>query len=177
MGTFRVYGTSPGVTLLAQQAVRYLNLAPPQIRLNPGLSAPQVAYVPTWLWIDPAEFTVRSATASLVGLSVTAVATPTRVVWSTGDGAVVDCGAGTAWTAGSDASAASPDCGHTYTTASRGSPSGTFTLRATITWQVTWSGGGASGVEPALTSTSTVQVRVVEAAAVNIGGSVRGGRL
>lgn len=167
MTTFRAYSTNPGVTLLAQQAVKYLNLPAPQIRLNPGLPAPQVVFVPTWLWIEPAAYTVRSATASLAGLSVTAVATPTKVVWSTGDGAGIDCGAGTAWTPGTDPAAASPDCGHIYTTASRGSPSGTYMLRASITWRVTWAGGGTSGVEPALTSTSSVQVRVLESAAVN----------
>jgi hypothetical protein len=167
--TYRVYDVNPGVTLLAQEAIRHLNLPAPQIQLSPSLPAPQVVYVPTWLWIEPGAYTARSATASLAGLSVTAVGTPTKVTWSTGDGASVTCARGTAWTAGTDPAAASPDCGHTYTQASRGEPGGDYTVRATITWRVTWSGGGASGVEPALTSTSSVQVRVLESAAVNTG--------
>ncbi len=170
MTTYRVYATNPGITLLAQQAVKHLNLPAPEIRLNPGLPAPQVVYVPTWLWINPVSYTARSATASLAGLSVTAVGTPTSVTWTTGDGGRVNCGAGTAWTPGTDPAAASPDCGHTYTRASRDASGGKYTVRATITWRVTWSGGGASGVEPALTSTSSVQVGVLESAAVNTGG-------
>jgi len=90
----RAYGTDPGITLLAREAVRHLNLPKPQIRLNPDSApkdpnvrpVPQVVFVPTWLWIDSAVWAPRSATASLAGLSVTAVGTPTRVTWSTGDG-------------------------------------------------------------------------------------------
>jgi hypothetical protein len=165
--TFRVYATDPGLLLLAQEAIKYLNLPAPQIHVNPAAAAPQVVYVPTWLWIDPGAFASKSATASVAGLSVTATATPTKVTWSTGDGARVTCGKGTPWVEGTNPLLASPDCGHTYTTASRSSAGGKYPLRATITWQVTWRGGGATGTEPALTSTSSVQVQVVESVAVN----------
>jgi hypothetical protein len=171
----RGYGTDPGITLLAQEAIRHLNLPGPQIRLNPDSSpkdpnlppAPQVVFVPTWLWIDSAVCAPRSATASLAGVSVTAVGTPTKVTWSTGDGDTVTCGKGTAWTPGANPKAASPDCGHVYSDPSRTVSGGKYTVTATITWQVTWSGGGATGTEPALTSTASVQVAVVESAAVN----------
>lgn len=163
----RAYATDPGVTLLAQQAVRHLQLPAPQIRLNPGPPAPQVVYVPTWLWIDSSVWAPRSATASLAGLSVTATGTPTRVTWSTGDGGTKVCGRGTPWRAGTDPTKPSPDCGHTYTTPSREASGGRYTLTATITWQVSWSGGGTSGTEPALTSTASVPVPVIESAAVN----------
>jgi hypothetical protein len=152
---FRVFGADPGVELLAQEAIRHLNLPPPRIRLNPPPPAPQVVFVPTWLWIDSSVWVPRSATASLAGLSVTAVGTPTKVTWSTGDGGTTTtCGKGTAWKAGTDPKAASPDCGHVYSDPSRAASGGKYTVTATITWQVTWSGGGASGTEPALTSTA-----------------------
>ena len=167
MTTFRAYSTNPGVTLLAQAAIRSLGMPAPTILVNPPPPAPQVVYVPTWLRIDPAAFTTRTATASLNGLSVTAMATPTNVIWTTGDGGRVTCGSGTAWTPGTNPSASSPDCGHTYTTPSRLTPGGTYPLTATITWQVTWSGGGSSGTEPALTSAATAAVRVVEAGSIN----------
>ena len=48
-------------------------------------------------------------------------------------------------------------------------PGGVFALTATVTWQVTWAGGGATGTEPALTSTATVTIRVVESAALTTG--------
>ncbi|SRR6266536_1032306 len=59
------------------------------------------------------------------------------------------------------------DCGHVNSDLSRTVSGGRYTVTATITWQVTWSGGGATGTEPALTSTASVQVAVVESAAVN----------
>ncbi len=171
----RAYDTAPGITLLAQEAVRHLKLPAPQIRLNPDSSpkdptappVPQVVFVPTWLWIDSAVWAPRSATASLAGLSVTAVGTPTKVAWSTGDRHTTTCGQGTAWTPSADPKAASPDCGHVYSTPSRTADGGKYTVTATITWRVTWSGGGVTGTEPALTSTASVQVAVVEASAVN----------
>ncbi len=163
----RAYGTEPGIALLAQEAIRHLNLPAPQIRLNPPPPAPQVVFVPTWLWIDSAVWAPRSATASLAGLSVTAVGTPTTVTWSTGDGGKAVCGQGTAWTQGTDPKSASPDCGHLYSDPSRNAGGGAYPVTATITWQVTWSGGGATGTEPALTSTASVQVQVVESSAVN----------
>lgn len=165
---YRVYGPNPGVDLLAQEAVKRLTLPAPQIHANPDAGASQVVFVPTWLWVDPGTFTSRSATASLGGLSVTAVAKPTKVTWTTGDGVTVTCrGGGTPWSPGNDPAAASPDCGHTYSTPSRTESDGKFTLRATITWEISWSGGGQTGVEPALTSTSSVQVRVAESSVVN----------
>jgi len=166
---YRVFGTDPGVRLLAQQAVRQLNLPRPRIRLNPdsaptvatALPVPQVVNFATWLWIDPLGWTTRSATASLAGLSVTAVGTPIRVTWSTGDGHTDTCGPGTPWRPGMDPTATSPDCGHIYTQPGR------YPLTATITWEVTWAGGGVSGTEPTLTSTASVAIQVIEAAAVN----------
>ncbi|MDG4795441.1 hypothetical protein [Micromonospora sp. WMMD1082] len=161
---YAVFGADLGVELLAQEAVRHLRLPAPQIRLSPDAGAPQVVYVPTWMWVDEAVWSPRSATASLSGLSVTAVGTPLTVAWSTGDGRSLQCGKGTPWTASRDPASASPDCGHTYTTPSR---AGTYTVTATITWRVTWSGGGVAGTEPDVTSTASVPVQVVEASAVN----------
>ncbi|ROO52719.1 hypothetical protein EDC02_7660 [Micromonospora sp. Llam0] len=163
---FSVFGPNIGIELLAAEAVKRLTLPAPQIGVNPDAGA-QMVFVPTWLWVEPATFTSRSATASLGGLSVTAVATPARVTWTTGDGTSVMCGRGTPWTPGGDPAAESPDCGHTYTTTSHSQAGGIFTVRATVTWDISWSGGGQTGTEPALTSTSIVQVRVAESSVVN----------
>lgn len=167
-------GPAPQLESLAQQAVRYLRLPALTIRLNPAPPAPQIVYVPTWLWIDPASWGARSATASAGGLSVTATATPISVVWSTGDGEAVTCaGPGTAWRPGMDSAAASPTCGHTYAAASG---SGSFTLRATVTWQISWVGGGDTGTEPPLTTTGSARIRVVEAGGLNNGSVTDGSR-
>jgi len=166
---FYAMTVNPGVTLLAQRAVEMLELPAPRIELNPSGSAPQVAFVPTWLWIDPVVWGSRSAMASAGGLSVTATGVPVQVVWSTGDGQTVVCGPGTPWVSGTDPAAGSPDCGHTYTSASRSAPGGRLAVTASITWRVSWVGGGTSGTEPALTSTASVPVLVVESSALTTG--------
>lgn len=161
------FRNAPVLGSLLTQAMSELHLPRPTIRANPDPGVSQVVFVPTWLWVDSAVWHSYSATVTIPGMSLTAVGQPVSVVWQTGDGASVTCGQGTAWVAGTDPSAGSPDCGHTYTSSSTAQPSGGFTLRATITWKVTWSGGGAAGVEPALTSTNSVLVRVVESSVVN----------
>jgi len=155
----------PFLRALLQKAMDELHLPQPVIRTNPATSAPQVVFVPTWLWVDAAVWHDYTATAAVPGLSLSVTAAPVSVTWQTGDGASVTCGPGTVWEPGTDPAAASADCGHTYTTSSR--QTGTFTLTASITWRVTWAGGGASGTEPAMTSTSSVQVRVVESSVLN----------
>jgi hypothetical protein len=165
---FRLFGgQGPNLDQLADEAVRKLRPPSPMIKVNPELPTAQVVYVPTWLWVDDSSWGARSATATAGGLSVSATAKPVKVQWSTGDGASVTCrGRGTPWTVGTDPAKASPTCGHTYTTASAG---GVYTVRATVTWEITWAGGGQTGTRPALTTTAAVDVRVVQTGTVNTG--------
>jgi hypothetical protein len=154
--------------VLAQEAVSRLDLPTPAIRLSPALPAPQIVFLPMWVWLDADSWDSRSATASVPGLSVTATATAQKLVLSPGDGATVICnGRGTEWTAGTDPAAAST-CGHTYTTLP---PRGVFTLRATVTWSVAWAGGGATGTVPDLTTTAAVDLEVREVGALNTDGA------
>jgi hypothetical protein len=159
--------TAPQVdpAVLARTARARLQLPAPAIRTNPDASKANVlSYVPVWLWVDGSSWSSRSATASVPGLSVTATATPTKVVWRLGDGKPsITCGQGTAWTTGTDPKKASPTCGHTYDRPA------TRTLTATITWTVTWAGGGQSGTVPNLTTTAQTTLTVAEAPAVNGG--------
>jgi hypothetical protein len=165
---FRVFGTPPGPQLLADEAVRALRLPSPVIRVNPALPAPQIVFLPTWVWLGADSWGLRSASASVPGMSVTATATPVTLVLSTGDGGSMTCsGPGTPWTSGTDPAKVSPTCGHTYTTLPAG---GTYTLRATVTWEISWAGGGATGTVPALTTTAAVDLRVKEAGALNSNG-------
>jgi hypothetical protein len=155
-------GVLPDPAVLAAQAVKELRLPLPAIRVNPVPPAAQLVYLPTWLWLDGSSWGAKSATAAVPGLSVTATAKPSRLVFSTSDGATVSCpGPGTAWTAGKDPNAASPDCGHTYTRP------GSYALTATVTWQVGWAGGGRTGTVPDLITTSTITLNVTESQALN----------
>lgn len=155
---------------LGQEAVSRLRLPAPAIRTNPSSSAGALVQVPVWLWVDDSTWGVRRATASVPGMSVTATATPIHVVWSPGDGSpdVVCEGPGTKWRAGTDPRTAS-SCGHTYRSSSAGAVGSRFALRATVTWSVTWAGGGQTGTVPPLTTTSSVALPVAQSQAIVAG--------
>ncbi|MFF1676122.1 hypothetical protein ACFVYG_08825 [Streptomyces sp. NPDC058256] len=160
----------PTPAQLAQTARDQLRLPSPQIEVNPA--GEQLVGLPTWLWVDRAEWGPVSATASVPGVSVTALARPTSVVWTMGDGGSVTCkGPGTPYgSAKTDPRGASPDCGHTYHSTSAGQPDSAFAASATVHWTVTWAGAGQSGVFPDLTTTSNAAFRVAESQALNNGG-------
>lgn len=162
---------APGPALLARIAVSRLAIPAPRIGLSPPPPAPQLVRLPMWLWVDEASWGQRRATASVPGLSVTATVTPTKVVWSTGDGGSRICeGAGTPWRPGMDPAAESPDCGYIYSTSSHDAAGGAYTLTATVTWEVSWVGGGTSGAVDPLTTSSSTPVVVAESRARNTGG-------
>lgn len=160
---YRLFGTPPGPQLLADEAIKALRLPLPTIRVNPAPPAKQIVFVPTWVWLGPESWGNRSATASVPGMSVTATATPVTLVISTAGHSVTCEGPGTAWTPGRDAAAASPTCGVTY------SGQGSFPLQATVTWTVSWAGGGVTGTAPAMTTTASVTLQVIEEPALNSG--------
>jgi hypothetical protein len=153
---------------LAEQAVSRLALPSLPVGISP--TGGQMVRVPTWLWIDPTQWTPRTATASVPGMTVTATATPSRVVWSMGDGASVTCaGPGTPWRPGDDSAASSPTCGHTYVTSSAAAPGGNYSLTATVTWVVTWTtSGGQGGTAVPLITVTASPVRVSEVSALVI---------
>jgi len=162
----------PDPAVLAALARQTLGLPSPVIRSSPAQNALQLTNLPTWLWINPAEWVPESKTATVPGESVTATATPVSVTWHPGDGSMVTCqGAGTPYTSADNPAAASPDCGHTYTSSSAGQPGGAFQATATITWDVTWQGaGGAGGVLAPLFTTAVAAFRVAESQALNTSG-------
>lgn len=150
---------------LAMAASRQLPLPAPRIRSNPA--GPQLVNLPTWLWVEGSDWGPRSATVSVPGVSVTAIATPTRVVWLMGDGGEVTCAsAGTPFPPGADPIKASPDCGYTYRFASLGRPGNVFPVVATVWWSVQWSGAGQRGTFEGLRTSSTTEFAVVESQSV-----------
>lgn len=166
-------GAAPGPPLtpatLAQVATNRLNLAVDTIDASPPTTSNQLVNLPTWVWL--AGWAGVSARAAVPGESVTATARPTSATWSFGDGAVVVCdGPGTPFVSGDDPRAPSPTCGHTYTTPSSGQPGGVYTVTVTVTWAITWTGGGQTGSEPALSASRATSLRVVESQAVNTNG-------
>lgn len=161
-------GALPSLAQLAEQARSQLLLPAPRIEANPIRE--QLVNLPTWLWLDSASWGAPSATAQVPGISVTAVAKPTWVSWSMGDGTSVTCrGQGTPFPPGGNPSAASPDCGHTYRISSARQSSQAFPVTATVHWSVTWWGAGQGGTFPDLTTSASTQFRVAEAQALSTG--------
>lgn len=153
---------------LAQMARRQLRLPAPTIAASPV--GDQLVNLPTWLWVSNG-WGAMSATASVPGVSVTAVARPMSVAWSMGDGSTVTCaGPGTPFRTGSDPRSGSPDCGHIYRSSSARQPGLAFPVSATVHWTVTWSGAGQGGTFPDMTTTGSAAFRVAESQALNNGG-------
>lgn len=147
--------------ILARQAASRLVLPAVQVRSSP--SGEKLVRLPTWLWVSSSSWGSRSATASVPGITVTARAHATRASWVMGDGTTVVCrGPGTPWRSGTNPRAQSPDCGHTYTRSSAGQPQSSYPVSVTVTWAISWSGGGQSGTLPALSTTGTARFRVAE---------------
>jgi hypothetical protein len=159
---------APGV--LAARARRFLPLPAPRIQTSPPPGRDQLVGLRTWLWVDPATFEVRSATASVPGVSATVTAVPVAVTWTMGDGTRVVChGPGTPYDPGRPEAAQQPSCAHTYRRSSAGQPAGRFTVIAATTWQLTWTARGqpGGGTLPPLARTSQVTLRVAEVQALN----------
>ncbi|WP_436788895.1 hypothetical protein [Yinghuangia sp. YIM S10712] len=155
----------PSPAQLAQVAVSRLVLPSPSVGTSP--SGDQVVSVPTWLWVDGASWGSVSATAAVPGVSVTATAVPVSAVWSMGTGDAVTCsGPGTPYGPGSDPASGSPDCGYTYARSSAGQLAERFPVTVTVTWRVSWAGGGQSGVVEGLSTSASTGLRVREVQAV-----------
>ncbi|UGQ13585.1 hypothetical protein LO772_08255 [Yinghuangia sp. ASG 101] len=155
----------PSAEYLAQVAVSRLTLPSPVVGTSP--SGDQVLGVPTWLWVDGTTWAPVSATAAVPGVSVTATAVPVSAVWSMGTGDAVTCsGPGTPYGPASDPASGSPDCGYTYGRSSAGQPAERFPLTVTVTWRVSWSGGGQAGVVEGMSTSASTGLRVREVQAV-----------
>jgi hypothetical protein len=161
---------APGV--LAQLAVKYLQLPDPVIRSSPAPGALQLTRLPVWLWVAANAWQPQSKTAQVPGEAVTATATPVLAAWAMGDGKTVTCkGPGTAYAAGDNPSAASPTCGYTYEASSAGQPGGAYKVTVTITWDITWAGaGGAGGALAPLQTVAAAEFQVAESQALNTSG-------
>lgn len=160
-----VYLARPPVALdaITQRAVASMTIPRPVIAASPSLTAPQIVHVPVWWWAEPTMWQTQTATAGAGPLTITARATPRSITWIAGDGTSKVCnGPGTPWKPGIDPNLPSPDCGHTYTTTSKLSPGGVYTLSAVATWDITWTGGGMTGALPPITTTTTAEVTVTE---------------
>jgi hypothetical protein len=163
---------SPGA--LATQALQRTPLPAPTISMSPGGSIPLLVNLPTFLWIDPAQWRPQTASASAGGVTSTVTATPERVVWDMGQGDSVTCnGPGAPYVPSLPDDAQPSDCKFSYPASSARTNDKTFTVRATIEYHVTWTASGAAGGGDLGISrrSSTTTVRVAELQSLNFAGT------
>ncbi|MCX4564380.1 ATP/GTP-binding protein [Streptomyces phaeochromogenes] len=148
--------------VLAQRAVDSMTLLGPDIA-SPRAAGKYTVGVPMWMWVNQSATTYgpNTASASAGGITVTATAKVSKIVWKMGNGASVTCnGPGTPYQA-SKGMAQSPTCGHVYSKTSAGTRSDKFPVTATSTWTIDWEGGGAAGQLAEIRETD-VQVAIGE---------------
>lgn len=143
----------PDPAIVAQAARQEVPIRVPRPHTSPD-GVPQVTGLKTWYWMDEAEWSPATARAELPGIWAEVTATPTKAVWTPGDGATpVTCRGPSRPHPGT--SGATTDCGHTYTDV--GSP----TVRVAVTYEVTWrSSTGRSGVQDPIVLTTSLPLTV-----------------
>ncbi|WP_237551304.1 MULTISPECIES: ATP/GTP-binding protein [unclassified Streptomyces] len=125
--------------VVAAQAVDKMELLGPQVA-SPRAGARYTVGVPVWMWVTPSASTFgpNSASASAGGVTVTAKAEVSKIVWDMGDGEKVTCtGPGTPFK-NTRHGVESPDCGHIYQQPSTRKAGAKYRLTATAYWDVTW---------------------------------------
>jgi len=170
----------PGVAALTpgQAAARIINtfqLEGVDIGMAPDEDIPgakSYVGVPIWMWVEnqtPLSYGPYEQTTTLGGVTITATAKVTSVLWNMGDGETVGCGSpGTEYRRGMGVTD-SPTCGHRYSQTSEDQPGGRYPVTALSQWEVTWTGGGEEGTVN-LTRTSTLTVEIGEIQSVIING-------
>ena len=125
-------GQSPAA-LLAQAEAK-LVLDAPKISTAPKSGGMTLVGLPVWLWTSRTAYTwgPQDATAAAGGMTVTASAQVSQIVWTMGDGDTVTCTTPGLAYAAADGANPSPQCGYQYQT------SGTYPVRATSTWVISW---------------------------------------
>jgi len=147
--------------VLAQNALANLHLPPPAIGMSPP-TRELVVNLPSWLWIN-GPWRPLSATARAGAVSSTAVATPTRVVWTFGDGNSLTCTG-----PGKPFDNTTTTCSYAYRRSSAGQPGNVYTVTATVYYAATWTsvgapGGGSLGQIASPPSTTTASVGEIQA--------------
>jgi hypothetical protein len=163
--------------ILAALAYQHMELPDTEVSLAPDGTTK--VNLPTWAWLDRAVFDEVRATASLdapgFAIQATTIAKPVALKLEPGTEDAETYPASGECVINADGSIGepyakgkadqTPPCGLRYL---RSSGNGTFNLKATITWDITWTGtGGAGGDLPNGTFGNDQAVTVQEIQAVN----------
>ncbi|WP_328463759.1 hypothetical protein [Streptomyces sp. NBC_00448] len=134
--------------ILAELAYEQILIPQGTARTNPA--GTQTVNLPTWVWMDGADFHPVSVRAYLPDYNVEATTTATPVSLQIDPGtsdarlfpASGTCKAGAGNTLGvkyTDGAKGDPPCGVTYL---RSTDGGSYQLTATVTWRISWTGTG-----------------------------------
>jgi hypothetical protein len=149
---------------MVQTAMASMTMPKPELFTSP--KGRTYVGVPTFFWIDQAQWQPQTAVAPAGGQTVTARATPTAVQWNLGETTLTCQGPGTAYDPAGPETQTS-DCSYRYQRSSAGQPGKKYQISATISWSVEWTCAGAgctpaAGQLPAMASTSFAQLPVGE---------------
>lgn len=140
--------------ILAALAYQHMELPGTEVTLAPAQTTK--VNLPTWAWLDKADFHEVQATAAInapgFALTATTTAKPVSLRLEPGTADAVTYPASGECTINDDGSIGepyargnadrTPPCGVKYL---RSSGDGTFDLQATITWEIAWTGTGGAG--------------------------------
>lgn len=118
----------------------------PQFGPDPSVNEWKMLAVgfPVWLWTaGPAELTTSVSSG---GETFTMTARRKSVRFAMGDGRSVTCNSMSRYSESVKPGRPSPTCGYVYQKPSL--PAGSYTVRSTVNWEVSWSVAGYSGVLP-----------------------------
>jgi len=137
------------VSAIAQSLVVRLELPDPTPKFGPDPKVNEWKMLavgfPIWLWTAGPR--TLNATESSNGVAFNLTARWRSTTFTMGDGRTVTCTAMKQYNHSVKPGTASPNCGHVYTKPSL--PKGSYIVRATTNWDVSWSALGYSGVLPA----------------------------
>jgi hypothetical protein len=154
------FGGVAVVERIVTEARRRLVLEAPIPRFNPP--GAQLVGLATWLWVEN-QWSERTATAQVGGISATVHALPVGVDWDTGDGGAVLCDRGEVYDPTRTAGSQSSRCTHVFQHSSSGRPGGVYGMRAVQRWVAWWTsstgGGGPLGI---LSTSANRAIRVIE---------------
>ena len=156
--------------VIRDTAAARLEPPPPSPTTSPALAEEAYVQVPTWLWLDAADWSPIEVSETQGLVTVTVRATPISALWVMGDGGDVECaGPGVAWFDGADEDAT--DCSYTYQHSSNGEPEGRFAASVTVTWEFEWwINDVPQGVFGTVDLAAPFEVAVAEIQAVETGG-------
>lgn len=165
--------------VLAQQLLSQVVLSPPKAVTQVAAAGTPVINQPIWFWIDGGDQTVlgpQTSTATAGAVTVTMTATLQQTVWSLGDGQTLTCnGPGSMYpdpslTDETTARSDSPTCGYRYPHSSLKVTGSVYTVTMQSVWQLSWHGGGKSGVVTrTVNGGASPSFPVIEVAALNNG--------